>query len=152
MVRRAVADPEFPRRGANPWVLGENLLFDKIFCQKLHENERNWVPGSPTPRIRQCRAAIFLTYDCIRALRRAKVKRIKEIWSTSKKIFVLDSTFVRCERTLRVETLSGEHFCWRFPFTANGHFSVPQNCTSQSHETARSRKAGGFVNSAVTVI
>ena len=105
VVRRAVADPEFPRRGIQPLSLGWKPIIWQDFCQKLHENEMNGVPGSPTTRIRQCRGAIFLTYACIRALRRAKVKRIKEIWSTSKKIFVLDSAFVRCERTLRVEYL-----------------------------------------------
>ena len=29
--------------GTKHCVLGENLLFDKIFCGKLHENERIWT-------------------------------------------------------------------------------------------------------------
>ena len=38
--------------GAYPWVWAKNLLFENIFCRKLHENERNWtemgarIPGA----------------------------------------------------------------------------------------------------------
>ena len=52
----------FPRWGHQPQSWGNHLLFDKIFCRKLHENEINWtergggepVPSSPSPLIRQC--------------------------------------------------------------------------------------------------
>ena len=36
-------------RGANPWKKEENLLFDKIFAKKLHENERNWTEVGAHP-------------------------------------------------------------------------------------------------------
>ena len=42
-----VADSWYPRRsgggGANPWDWGENLIIWQEFCQKLHENVRNWT-------------------------------------------------------------------------------------------------------------
>ena len=59
------------------WV--KNLLFDKIFAKNCTKMKGMGSLVPPTPRIRQCRGANFLTYACIRALRRAKVKRIKEI-------------------------------------------------------------------------
>ena len=54
---RPVADPGFPRRevwggGRNPWFWSENLLFCKVFCRKLYENEkslteRRWASLDP---------------------------------------------------------------------------------------------------------
>ena len=57
---RAVADAEFPRRrggATQPSGGSENLFFSHDICQKLHENERNWiekghvslVPPTPDP-------------------------------------------------------------------------------------------------------
>ena len=39
-----VAGPGYPRRGRERQFerVYANLLFDKLFCRKLHENERNW--------------------------------------------------------------------------------------------------------------
>ena len=39
-----MADPGFPRRGE-----GGSLLFGKFFCQKIHENEKNWTGGARVP-------------------------------------------------------------------------------------------------------
>ena len=50
-----VADPGFPKGGGNSRGGCDNLLFRKIFCRKLHENERIWTervttrPLAPPP-------------------------------------------------------------------------------------------------------
>ena len=37
-------DPEFPRwAGRQPLVWGQKPIIWQDFCQKLHENERNWI-------------------------------------------------------------------------------------------------------------
>ena len=43
-----VAEPGFPRRGGctKPWIWGKNVLFCRIFCRKLQENESNWTGDS----------------------------------------------------------------------------------------------------------
>ena len=46
----SVADPVLPRRrGRHPRGGGVNLLFGKIFAEKLHENERNWTEMGAHP-------------------------------------------------------------------------------------------------------
>ena len=41
----SVADPGFPRGGANPTGGGTNLLFGIIVDKNLHENEKNGMRG-----------------------------------------------------------------------------------------------------------
>ena len=41
----AVVHPGFPRWGRQPMILGQKLIVWQDFCQKLHENERNWTEG-----------------------------------------------------------------------------------------------------------
>ena len=60
----AVADPVFPRRGCQPLSLGRKPIIYKVFCQKLHKNERNWTWGEHTflvpPWIRQCSVIVIV--------------------------------------------------------------------------------------------
>ena len=35
--------------GPQPRVSGENLLFDKILCQKLHKNGNHWTESGVHP-------------------------------------------------------------------------------------------------------
>ena len=41
----AAADPGFPQGGRQPQKLAPSYYLAK-FCQKLHENEENWVGGT----------------------------------------------------------------------------------------------------------
>ena len=64
---------DFQNGGANPEFGVNNLLFGKIFAEKLHENQRNWTGGASlsTPWIRQCWSLlallllIILITDCV---------------------------------------------------------------------------------------
>ena len=53
-----------------PEVGGNNLLFDKMFCQKLHENGRNWtgvacIPSTPLDtQMRRSLVAICNQLSC----------------------------------------------------------------------------------------
>ena len=42
---KAVADPGFPKGGANPREGALTYFFGIIFCRKLHENEKKWTEG-----------------------------------------------------------------------------------------------------------
>ena len=70
---------------ANPWDWRKNLSFDKFFCWKLHENERNLTEIgdraslAPLPWIRQCKATnAILTRLRIEILGRAPAGKTKK--------------------------------------------------------------------------
>ena len=44
-----MAEPGFPRRTATPQFGPKTYYLTIFFCQKLHENERNWTKGGRVP-------------------------------------------------------------------------------------------------------